>query len=127
MGNCQARIPLEPHPTPPLGPAFCPLTGRCCVRWQANFSLVSMYELCRVVRIFDPTVAATLATPASVDELSAVRPLLALGHIPNLKVELPLHLAAAAQAPTFDRGDIAAYTEGVLAWWRINGGSFKHR
>ena len=78
------------------------------------------------MRIFDPNFAATHATPASVDELSAVKPLLNLGFIPNLKAELPLFLAAAANAPTFDRADMAAYTEGMLTWWRTNGGGLKH-
>jgi hypothetical protein len=75
--------------------------------------------------IFDPNFASVHATPASVDELSAVKPLLALGFIPQLKAELPLFLSAAVNAPTFDRADVAAYTEGILTWWRTNCGSFK--
>ena len=27
--------------------------------------------------------------------------------------------------PSFSGGDVAAYTEGVLTWWRTNGGGFK--
>ena len=95
------------------------------VRSRLGRTLEAMYELCRVVRIFDPNFASVHATPASVDELSAVKPLLALGFIPQLKAELPLFLSAAANAPAFDRADVAAYTEGILTWWRTNGGSFK--
>ena len=35
------------------------------------------------------------------------------------------YLSAAVNAPTFDRADVAAYTEGILTWWRTNYGSFK--
>ena len=38
--------------------------------------------------------------------------------------ELPLYLAAAPTAPAFDKSDVAAYTEAVLLWWRVNGKSF---
>jgi hypothetical protein len=60
-----------------------------------------------------------------VDALSAVKPLLSLGFLPNLKAELPLYLAASANAPTFDKEDVAAYTESMLTWWRTHGGAFK--
>ena len=108
-----------------LSPGFDYLENRITGNCQDNYSLVAMYELCRVVRIFDPNFASMHASPASVDELSAIKPLLALGFIPRLKAELPLFLSAAANAPTFDRADIAAYTEGVLTWWRTNGSGFK--
>ena len=84
-----------------------------------------MYELLRVVRIFDPNFAANNATPAFVDGLSAVKPLLGLGFIPQLKAELPLYIAAATNAPIFDRTSVATYTEDVLKWWRTNGSGFK--
>ena len=92
---------------------------------QANYSLVEMYELCRVVRIFDPNFACVHASPAAVDALGAVKPLLNLGFIPKLKAQLPMYLAAAANAPTFDKADVEAYTVGVLTWWREHGGGFK--
>ena len=65
------------------------------------------------------------AVDASVDELSAVKPLLGLSLVPKLKAELPLYLAAAAMAPTFDKADVEAYTKAVLEWWQTNGNSFK--
>ena len=108
-----------------LAPGFDYLEARITGTCQENYSLVDMYELCRVVRIFDPSYAGAYASPASVDALSAVTPLLALGFVPRLKAELPLYLTAAANAPAFDRGDVAAYTEGVLKWWRTNGSGFK--
>ena len=66
-----------------------------------------------------PTRRASTRSPPS------LKPLLNLGFIPNLKAELPLYLSAAANAPTFDRADIDAYTEGMLTWWRTNSGAFK--
>ena len=108
-----------------LAPGFDYLEDRITGNCQQNYSLVDMYELCRVVRIFDPNFASVHATPALVDALSAVKPLLALGFIPSLKAELPLYLSAAGNAPAFDRTDVKAYTEGVLKWWRTNGAGFK--
>ena len=54
-----------------------------------------------------------------------MKPLLGLGFVPQLKAELPLYLAAAANAPIFDRTSVATYTEDVLKWWRTNGSGFK--
>ena len=42
-----------------------------------------------------------------------------------MKQELPLYLAAAANAPAFNKASVADYTEAILKWWRTNGGSFK--
>ena len=107
-----------------LTPGFDYLEARLTGTCRAEYSLVDMYELCRVVRAFDPNYAAAHVDAAHVDALSAVRPLLALGFISNLKAELPQYLAAAATAPTFDKSDVAGYTEGILWWWRTNGSRF---
>ena len=108
-----------------LAPGFDYLEERITGSCQANYSLVGMHELLCVVRIFDPNFAAMHANPAWVDGLSAVKPLVNMGFLPNLKAELPHYLAAAVNAPVFDRADIAAYTKSVLEWWSSNGSSFK--
>ena len=41
-----------------------------------------------------------------------------------MKTELPVYLAAAAQAPAFDKSDVDTYTEDLLKWYRVNGSSF---
>ena len=40
-------------------------------------------------------------------------------------MDAPIYLAAAATAPTFDKGSVADYTDSILSWWRANGCSFK--
>ena len=57
-------------------------------------------------------------------QLHVITPLSSLGLLDGLKQELPLYLAAATTAPSLDRGDVQAYTEAVLAWWRQHGGGF---
>lgn len=108
-----------------LAPGFKYLEDRITGACQDNYSLVAMYELCNVVRLFDPTFAHVHATPAWVDRLSAVKPLVAYGLISHLKAELPLYLAAAGSAPVFDKAYVTAYTNSLLSWWRTNGSSFK--
>jgi hypothetical protein len=56
--------------------------------------------------------------------LVGITPLGVHNLLPKLKQELPQYLAAAAGAPAFDKSDINAYSEGILSWWRTNGGSF---
>ena len=38
--------------------------------------------------------------------------------------QAPLYLAAAANAPTFEKASVADYSDAILAWWRANGNSF---
>ena len=83
-----------------------------------------MYEICRLAQAFDPNFAAAHLDAAFVDAMGAITPLASLGMLSNLKQQVPIYLAAAQQAPTFDTSDMASYTESVLDWWRTNGGSF---
>ena len=83
-----------------------------------------MYALCRAARAFDPSFAKDHVDAAFVYGMSAITPLNALGMFAGLKQELPQFLAATANAPAFDKGSVADYSEGILAWWRTNGSLF---
>jgi hypothetical protein len=61
------------------------LTGTC----DAQYSLVEMYELCRLARAFDPTFAAANVDAVFIDSMSAITPLRALGMLDDLKRQLP--------------------------------------
>ena len=87
--------------------------------------LESMYELCRLVRAFDPNYAARHLDTAFVDSMARITPLNAFGLLDDLKQELPQYLAAAAAAPTFDQSSVADYSDAILGWWRAHGGSMK--
>ena len=84
-----------------------------------------MYEVLNLVRVFEPNFAAAHANAALINRLSVITPLNALDMLDGMKQELPLYLAAAANAPTFDKGSVADYSDAVLGWWRANGSSFK--
>ena len=109
----------------PLEPGFdyleARLTGQGC---DAQYSLAEMYELCRAARAFDPSFAKNQVNAAFVDGMSAITPLNALGMLADLKLQLPQYLAAAANAPSFDKGSVADYSDAVLGWWRDNGTAF---
>ena len=108
-----------------LVPGFEYLEARITGTCGAQYSLVTMYELCDLVRVFDPNFAAAHANPALIDRMSVITPLNALDMLDGMKRELPLYLAAAANSPTFDKGSVADYTDAILGWWRANGSSFK--
>lgn len=85
------------------------------------YDLSGCYEMCRLVRFFDPEFASKFADPACVDSLAAgIQPIAELINLDKLKAELPLYLAAAKDAE-FDTTDIAGYTDSILAWWRKHG------
>ena len=96
------------------------VTGNC----EAQFSCVHSYEICRLVRAFDPNFAAAHLVPASVDAMNVIEPLAAHADFAGLKQELPLYLAACQNAPAFDKSDVTAYSDAILSWWRQNGKSF---
>ena len=83
-----------------------------------------MYEVCRVIQAFNPNFAAMHVDAAFVDSMAAIRPLNGLGMLPAMKRELPAYLAAAQNAPVFDKSDVDSFTDKLLAWWRTNGKSF---
>ena len=98
------------------------ITGNNC---DAQYSCVDMYEICRVARAFNPNFAANHISPAFVDAMAAIKPLMSYGLISGLKQELPVFLAAARSAPIFDTSDVEGFTNTILEWWRTNGNSFK--
>ena len=57
--------------------------------------------------------------------MAAITPLHALGLLTELKQQLPQYLAAARNAAAIDKASVDDYTDGILGWWRRNGGSFK--
>ena len=46
------------------------------------------------------------------------------GLLSQLKSELPQYLAAAVQAPVFDRSDVDNYTKAILKWWNTHSFAF---
>ena len=110
--------------SPPHPPGFDYLEARITGTCDDQFSLVDMYEVCRVVQVFDPNFAAAHLDAAFVDSMAAITPLRALGMLDDLKKELPLYFVAAQAAPAFDKTCVADYSTAILRWWKINGGSF---
>ena len=107
-----------------LKPGFDYLEARLTGTCDAQYSLVEMYELCRVSRAFDPTFASANVNAAFVDSMGAITPLRALGMLDELKQQLPQYLTAAASAPTMDKNSVEDYSDAILQWWRNNGKSF---
>ena len=101
-------------------------TGTTVGDWtcDAQYSLATMYALCRAVRAFDPNFAAQHVDAAFVDSMVAITPLASLGMLADLKQQLPAYRAAAATAPAFNKDSVADYTKSILDWWRTNGSSF---
>jgi hypothetical protein len=91
---------------------------------QDQYSCVKMYEICRVIRAFNPNFAAVHVDAAFVDSMAAITPLNGLGMLTGMKSELPLYLAAAQGAPIFDKSSVNDFTDTMLMWWRTNGKSF---
>ena len=83
-----------------------------------------MYELCRLVRVFGPNIAATQLDSAFLTAMQVITPLASLGLLATMQQQMPQFLAACLLAPVFDVSNVAAYTEAILAWWRKNGKSF---
>ena len=93
------------------------LTGEC----DRIYDCSQMYEMLRLVQVFDPSFAAQFATPAWVDALSSIPPLEPL--VEKLKEELPEYLVK-CQGVSYDHGDVAAFTDAVLLFWANNGSKF---
>ena len=90
-------------------------------------SLQTPPHLCgtgRGVRAFDPSFAKDHVDAAFVDGMSAITPLNALGMLADLKLQMPQYLAAAANAPAFNKGSVADYSDAILGWWRDNSSTF---
>ena len=78
----------------------------------------------QVLRIFDPTFAATNIDAAYVDTLVAVTPIAYHIDLEELKREVAAYKTAAATA-VIDNSDFEAYTESLLKFWRSEGHKMK--
>ena len=80
-----------------LAPGFAYLEARITGTCEAPYSLATMYEACRMAQVFNPNFAKQhLNAALPVDSMAAIKPLLALDMLDNLKKELPLYKVAAA-------------------------------
>ena len=78
-----------------------------------------------MAQVFNPNFAKQhLNAALPVDSMAAIKPLLALDMLDNLKKELPLYKVAADASPAFDCSSVNDFTEGILAWWRVHSCSF---
>mmetsp|Transcript_1919 Transcript_1919/g.4128 ORF Transcript_1919/g.4128 Transcript_1919/m.4128 type:complete len:255 (+) Transcript_1919:293-1057(+) len=75
-----------------LAKDFAYLESRITRTCDAPYDCSPMYDLCRLVQIFDPAYAASMATPQSVDALADVVPLGALANLAPMKAQLPIYL-----------------------------------
>ena len=93
-----------------LAPGFAYLESRLMGTCEPIYSCEHMYNVLRVVQVFDPSFAATSLTVGMVDELSIVKPLVGHGLLPAMKKEVPACLTAAQSCMGFDRNDFALFT-----------------
>lgn len=107
-----------------LAPGFAYLEARITGTCDPQYDCSEVYKVYHAVRAFDPNFAANHVDETFVDSMEAITPLANLHMLQGLKQELCIYLSACARAPTFDRNDIEAYTEGVLSWWRQHGNAF---
>ena len=98
-----------------LAPGFEYLESRINGTCDAQYSLVNMYALCRAARAFDPSFAKDHVDAAFVDSMSVITPLNALGMLSDLKQQRTQYVTAAANAPAYDKGSVADYSNGILA------------
>ena len=75
-----------------------------------------MYEMCRVIRAFNPNFADAHVDAAFVDSMAAIKPLSRMNMLGNLKAELPQYLAAAKGAPIFNKTSVEDFSEALLLW-----------
>jgi hypothetical protein len=100
--------------------AFNYLDNRITDNCQLPYHCSGPYEVCRVSQLFDPSFVVANLTPAFVDELCHAVP--ALKDVAAaLKAEVEAYRIAARAAPAMDHGDVKAFTQGVLEFWRKNG------
>lgn len=91
------------------------ITGMC----DEIYDCSEMYNLCRLIQIFDPAFAVQFATPQMVDDLTNVKPLGALADISMMKSQMPVYLTRCARF-TVNTSDVEAFSDSVLEWWHRN-------
>ena len=106
-----------------LLPAFKYLENRLTGNCQAQFDCTHSYDICRVLRLFDPSYVSeneASIDSAAVRELALVVPLAAErggALLTELERDLPLFIAAARGFHT-NHGSINDFTETVLGWYK---------
>ena len=93
------------------------ITGTC----ENIYDCSEMYEVCRLLQVFDPQFAVAHATPAFVDGLAAVKGIAAHVDLQKLKDELPTYLTRAVGFLA-SATDVADFSNSVLGWWKSNDG-----
>jgi len=93
------------------------LKNRITDNCQTPYQCAAAYEICRVSQLFDPSFAVVHLTTVFVDELCDAVPALR-GAAVSLEAELETYRVTARAAPALDHGDVKAFTEGVLVFWR---------
>lgn len=109
-----------------LVPAFDYLEQRfASAHAGGQYSCAQQMQMYAAIRVFNPSYAASVQlTGAHVDALAVVTPIARLCSLPALKAELPAYVAAVAGVVIPSAPDIAAFTEQVLTWWRVNASRF---
>jgi hypothetical protein len=111
--DCSERVEIIKG----LTPAFDYLEDRINGTCEHQYSCQTMYEVCKIVRAFDPAYAAKHLTPQKVDELAIITPVVEHVNLNQLKAELPAYMSAAA-GTEMDTEDVKAYSDAVLEWWK---------
>ena len=86
-----------------------------------NYSCEEMWEVLRLLKVFDPSFASAHLDDAMARDLTKIRPLRKMG--PALLKELTSYLAATRDF-TVDHKDIEVFTSTVLKWWANHGEKF---
>jgi hypothetical protein len=107
-----------------LKPAFDYLNARLLNTCEPAYYCGEMYEIMRLVQIFNPTFAAANHSINFTEELSGIKPLVRHNLLAALKLEMPAYLKAAKAAPVIDTSSVHDFTEAVLTFWRLNQAKF---
>ena len=93
------------------------LTGNC----EANYDCTQLFEVYRLVQVFDPSFAVQHLTSAWIDGFATIPPL--AEHVPRLKYELPAYLSK-CNGTAYDHDDVGKFTTEVLSFWANYGKEF---
>ena len=112
--------PAKPNPNPnPPQAAFNYLRNRLTNNCDAAYHCTHLFEIARVIRMFDPSFVVSLSpamVSATVDALVCVTPIALM--VPQLRAEVAAYVAEAAYAGPIDRADQTVFTNQVLTFWR---------
>ncbi|KAL1525489.1 hypothetical protein AB1Y20_020345 [Prymnesium parvum] len=106
-----------------LGKAFEYLESRLTGTCEDQYDASSVYEIFRLVQVFDPQYATNHLTTAWVDNFAIITPLANLADLNEMKKEMHSYMTAATSF-SVSSVDIDIYSDCILSWWRTNGASF---